>query len=169
MRWAAGRRWVVNSVFFGLKRAHWSTVKVCLGILREAKSPLTPGRYDLLMYLRHHDEDEEITQKDLRAAFGVSRATMSEAILALVDRGLVWRSDASDSRTFRVRLTQLGRRTFDHARSCTKWLLERVMEKLFPDPDIMRLHDAVTEYEHTRRELGDTAVLELKPLWHPDD
>ncbi len=146
-------------------------MKVSLGILREAKSPLTPGRYDLLMYLRHHDheDDEEITQKDLRAAFGVSRATMSEAILALLDRGLVSRSEASDSRTFRVQLTQLGRQMVDHARACTKWLLAEVMKRLFPDPDIMRLHDAVTEYEHTRRELGDTAVLELKPLWHPDD
>ncbi len=154
----------MNSVFFGLKRAHWSMVKVCLGILREP----TPGRYDLLMYLRHHD-DEAITQADLRAAFGVSRATMSEAILALVDRGLVWRSEAADSRTFRVQLTQLGMRTFDHVRSCTKWLLDQVMEKLFPDREIMRLHDAVRGYEYTRRELGDTAVLELVPLWHPDD
>ncbi len=158
----------MNSVFFGLKRAHWSTVKVCLGIFREAKSSLTPGRYDLLMYLRHH-EDEDITQMDLRAAFGVSRATMSEAILALLDRGLVWRSDASDARTFRVRLTKLGMEMIDYARACTKWLLQQVMNKLFPDREIMRLHDAVHEYEHTRRKLGDTAVLELKPLWHPDD
>jgi DNA-binding MarR family transcriptional regulator len=160
----------VNSVFFGLKRAHLSTVKFCRGVLGEAKSELTPGRYDLLLYLRHQaSKGFEVTQKEMREVFGVSRATMSEAVIGLLNRGLVSRKRADDGRTFVVTLTKLGKDMFDSARSLTKWLVNQALKKLYPRDDIMELHDAVGDYQHVRNVFGDTAALEIRPLWHPDD
>ncbi len=141
-------------------------MKFCQGMLRRAKSPLTPGRYDLLLYLRRRGK-KDVTQQEMRAAFGVSRATMSEAIVALRDRGLVRRKPASDERTFIVKLTKLGMELFDEARSLTTVLTQQILKKLFPTH--VALRGAVADYKRMRLALGDTAVLELEPLPNPDD
>jgi DNA-binding MarR family transcriptional regulator len=156
----------VHSVFFAAKRAHLSTVKFFREVLLRVE--LTPARYDLLLFLHH--KGGELTQKQLRAAFGVSRATMSEAVRSLVELGLVVRGAAFDRRTFSVCLTERGRRVFDHARRMTKGLVTRVLEKLFDDGDrLMEMHFAIGRHSHVRSVFGDTAVPELVWLWHPDN
>ena len=157
----------MHSVFFGLKRAHFSIVRF---FAREVltKIALTPGRFDLMLYLKQH-EDEDLTQRDLRKAFGVARSTMSEALRSMVELELIKRHRAEDGRTFWVKLTKLGADALENAHHMTRRLVKMALERLFRSGDVMEMHNAMDEYMHIRWEFGDTAVPELKPLWHPDD
>ena len=157
----------MHSVFFGLKRAHFSIVRF---FAREVltKIGLTPGRYDLMLYLKTH-EDEDLTQRDLRKAFGVARSTMSEALRSMVELELIQRHQAEDGRTFWVKLTDLGEAAFENAFYMTKRLVKMALKRIFRTGDVMEMHNAMEDYMTIRWEFGDTAVPELKPLWHPDD
>ena len=166
MRWGR-RRSGMHSVFFGLKRAHFSIVRF---FAREVltKLALTPGRYDLMLYLKKH-EDEDLTQRDLRKAFGVARSTMSEALRSMVELRLINRHPAEDGRTFWVKLTKPGEAALENAFYMTKRLVKMALKRIFRTGDVMEMHNAMGEYMTIRWEFGDTAVPELKPLWHPDD
>ena len=161
------RRCGVHSVFFGWKRTHWATQNYFRDVL--ARLDVTANRYDVLLYLHHHD-DLPPTQRQLRAAFGVARSTMSETLRALVRLGLIARERASDdARTYSITLTARGRAVFEHARRMIKGLVRRTLAKIFRIGDsLMAMHDDIAEHMLARHVLGDTAVTELVWLWHPD-
>lgn len=159
----------MHSVFFGWKRTHWATQNYFRDVL--TRLGVTANRYDVLLYLHHHDNPVvPITQRDLRAAFGVARATMSETLRALVRLGLIARErSGTDRRTFLVTLTERGRAVFDHARSMLKGLVRRTLARIFSSREVMLLHDDMDRHLGVRTTLGDTAARELVGLWHPDD
>jgi DNA-binding MarR family transcriptional regulator len=133
-----------------------------------ARVGLTPNRYDVLLYLRHH-ATTPITQRKLRMVFGVARATISETLRSLVRLGLVERRRALDGRTYAVTLSERGCAVFDHARRMTQSLVKRMLAKIFRSRDSMALHDDIGEHLCIRHVFGDTADRELVWLWHPDD
>ena len=138
----------MHSVFFGLKRAHFSIVRF---FAREVltKLALTPGRYDVMLYLKQH-EDEDLTQRDLRKAFGVARATMGEAVRSMVTHGLIRRSRADDGRTFCVHLTKLGKDALENAFYMTKRLVKMALKRIFRTGDVMAMHNAMDKYMTVR-------------------
>ena len=158
----------MHSVFWSAKRAYLATTRYFGDVLRRFE--LTPARYDLLLYIREKDGRLQ-TQSELRAAFGVSRATMSEALRGLARLGLVTRMRAgSDGRTFYIELTAAGRAAVQTAARGTRGLVRRLLARMFREPReiIMQMHDAIDRNATVRRIFGDTAVPELKWIWHPD-
>jgi DNA-binding MarR family transcriptional regulator len=160
----------VHSVFFGWKRAHWAAVNYFRADL--ARLAVTPNRFDVLSYLQHRRDPP--TQSELRHTFGVARATMSETLRALVRCGFVNRVRAhSDTRTFTITLTDLGRAVIERARCGMRKLVKRALAKIFTrrfseDLVIMQMHNDIDHHIVARRALGDRAVHELIRLWHPD-
>lgn len=158
----------MHSVFFGWKRTHWATMNFFRDVL--VRAGVTANRYDVLLFLHHRRDNIPLTQRDLRAVFGVARATMSETLRRLATLGFITRERAPDARTYTITLTERGRAAIDHARCMLKRLVRRTLAKIFRSSNpVMLLHDDIDEHLHTRRVLGDTAVRELVDLWHPDD
>jgi DNA-binding MarR family transcriptional regulator len=94
----------MNSVFFGLKRAYYGT-------LRPTRKPLSgigmsSARYDMLCAIRRHGK---LRQRLLRVVLGVVGATISKMLKSLEKLGFVTRDVAEDDRRHRVvRLTPKG-------------------------------------------------------------
>jgi len=95
----------MHAVFFGLKRAYQSTLRIAHPVLAEVE--LTPARFDLLYALRKR---HRLLQRALQRILGVSRATVSRMLGSLEALGLVQRTrDECDRRCKRVDLTVRGR------------------------------------------------------------
>jgi len=87
----------------------------------------------------------------------------------MVELKLIKRHRAQDGRTFWVKLTKLGKDVLENAHHMTRRLVKMALERIFRPGDVMEMHNAIGESLQIRWEFGDTAVPELKPLWHPDD
>jgi DNA-binding MarR family transcriptional regulator len=96
----------MHTIFFGLKRAHHSTLRLTrVGL---ANLGLTAARFDLLYALK--ERRGGVTQSALRKLLGVCRATVSRMLGSLEKLGLVKRSVfALDRRRKLVELTNRGR------------------------------------------------------------
>lgn len=102
----------MDEVFFAAKRVHWTGVRFWRPVLE--RFGLTPARFDLLHALTDSRVDK--TQRALRVALGVARATISEMLGALEKLGLIRRArDTNDGRTRRVTLTVAGRAALERA------------------------------------------------------
>jgi DNA-binding MarR family transcriptional regulator len=110
----------MNAVFFGLKRAHHSTLRITRPML--SALGLTAARYDLLFTLLESPEGRGWTlgrrrgphggflQSRLRKMLGVSRPTVSRMLASLEDLKLLTRQRCErDRRQLRVTLTAVGR------------------------------------------------------------
>jgi len=96
----------MHKIFFGLKRAHQSTLRVTRPMLK--KMGLTAARYDLLHALKGRRDG--MNQARLQRCLGVTRATVSRMLLSLEELGLVTRvPDRRDRRCKVVTLTAPGR------------------------------------------------------------
>jgi DNA-binding MarR family transcriptional regulator len=96
----------MNSIFFGLKRAHHGVLRVTRRAL--AHAGLTAARFDL-MYVVH--ERDGIQQRLLRRALGVSAPTVTRMLGSLEELGLLRRVPSTiDRRQRLVLLTEVGRR-----------------------------------------------------------
>jgi DNA-binding MarR family transcriptional regulator len=96
----------MHTVFFGLKRAHHSTLR--LTRVELANRGLTAARFDLLYALK--ERRSGIRQSGLRRLLGVCRATVSKMLGSLEKLRLVKRSvDMFDRRQKVVELTNRGR------------------------------------------------------------
>jgi DNA-binding MarR family transcriptional regulator len=103
----------VHPIFFGLKRAHHSVLRIC----RPPLLPLglTPARFDLLFAVKTHGH--RILQGRLQQTLGVGRTTVSRMLASLEKLGLVKRAvDERDRRRKFVALTTRGRWTTGSAR-----------------------------------------------------
>lgn len=106
-----------------------------------AETGVTPGEFSLLSLLSHNPEISQVT---LAAAYGLNKSTLSLAIKALADRGLVERSrNSADKRFFSIRLTELGRRKLEEV---TKHVedQERKMDSVLAPGERMQLLDMLT-------------------------
>jgi DNA-binding MarR family transcriptional regulator len=97
----------MHTVFFGLKRAHHSVLRISRDAL--AKIGLTAARFDLLYATMANGG--AAPQRTLRRLLGVGRTTVSRMLASLEQLGLLKRSvDSLDRRQKRVELTTEGRR-----------------------------------------------------------
>ena len=163
----------MHAIFFGLKRAHHSTLRLTRAVL--AKMGLTAARFDLLYAVNEYRNG--LPQSGLRKQLGVSRQTISRMLASLEQLGLLKRSaDWLDRRKKRVQLTTRGRWRIAFAhRQLTRsgWAQLAVDSALCPE----RWHDegacfvAMEECDSMlnafRRAYGDLAKLYFP--WHPDD
>ncbi|MBV9948568.1 MAG: winged helix-turn-helix transcriptional regulator, partial [Myxococcales bacterium] len=97
----------MNRIFFGLKRAFHSTLRVTRRWM--ARLRMTPARFDMLKAIETGSGG--VWQSELRGILGVSAQTISRMLLALEEQRLVGRQrDAcEDGRKLRVWLTGYGR------------------------------------------------------------
>jgi DNA-binding MarR family transcriptional regulator len=102
----------MHTVFFGLKRAHHSVLRISRDAL--AKMGLTAARFDMLYAVKTHGGD--MRQSTLRRWLGVGRTTVSRMLASLEELGLVARRGHwHDRRQKVVRLTTLGSKRIDFA------------------------------------------------------
>jgi DNA-binding MarR family transcriptional regulator len=162
----------MNAIFFGLKRAHHSVLRITRSAL--ASFGLTAARFDL-MYVVH--ERRGVRQRALRRSLGVSAPTVSRMVASLEELGLLRREPTfGDRRQRTVRLTVAGRRRI---RRAIRRLIHWGTAQLAVDSALCRTrwHDdmkclaAMETCEHTlkafRRAYRDRATLYFR--WHPDD
>jgi DNA-binding MarR family transcriptional regulator len=98
----------MHTIFFGLKRAHHSTLALTRGVLKGMG--LTAARFDMLFALKPCRLG--MLQSRLRRLLGVSRTTVSRMLTSLEQLGLLSRKRSwSDRRTRDVLLTPRGRST----------------------------------------------------------
>jgi DNA-binding MarR family transcriptional regulator len=96
----------MHTIFFGLKRAHHSTLHLTRAAL--ARMGLTAARFDLLYAVKQNRNC--VTQTGLCRLLGVCRATVSRMLASLEKLGLVRRSiSLVDRRRKEVHLTNRGR------------------------------------------------------------
>ena len=96
----------MNVLFFGLKRAFHSTLRVFRRAL--ARLGLTAARFDLLYIVL---KEQGLLQRELQRALGVAAPTVSRMLASLEELGLIAREVAEEDRRQRyVELTKAGRR-----------------------------------------------------------
>jgi DNA-binding MarR family transcriptional regulator len=167
----------MHTVFFGLKRAHHSVLRISRHAL--AKMGLTAARFDMLYAVKTHGGD--IRQSTLRRWLGVGRTTVSRMLASLEGLGLVTRRGHwSDRRQKVVRLTPAGSKRIDFAhRRFTRsgWAQLAIDTALcgdhqsdsWCDPSQCLKATATTDglLNRIRRAFGDHATLCCP--WSPDD
>jgi DNA-binding MarR family transcriptional regulator len=160
----------MDAVVYALKRAFHSSLRAGRAVLGEVG--VTPARFDVLFALT--DGRVVKTQRGLRQALGVCRATMSETLGELERRGWIARErDVDDRRTHRVSLTPAGRALFERAYDAAvgDGVVPRAVEAALAET-CFGSFEAQESLEYlcraVRRFFGDTAVRELYP-WHPDE
>jgi DNA-binding MarR family transcriptional regulator len=100
----------MHAIFFGLKRAFHSTLRVTRRML--TRLGLTAARFDMLFALPHEGRriGDGMWQSELRRQLGVSPPTVSRMLTSLEELGLVLRRpDSKDRRQVFVALTEAGR------------------------------------------------------------
>lgn len=96
----------------------------------QAPEGLTDLQFRTLIFLTHH---EGACLSDVRARTGLTLATMSKVVDALVKRGLVRRDISScDRRRVTLRVTPRGRKTLEGARRKTRARLAQALRDLTP-------------------------------------
>ena len=187
----------MNAIFFGLKRAHHSTLRITRPMLRALG--LTAARFDLMFALlespdgrgwtlgRRPGPNPGVLQSRLRKTLGVSRPTVSRMLASLEGLGLLVRKRCErDRRQLRVTLTALGRsliRKADRLFRRSGWAQLALDSALGADHDsnggwrASRWYDEMHCLEETslleatlariRRTFSDFASLDYR--WRPDD
>jgi DNA-binding MarR family transcriptional regulator len=171
----------MHAVFFGLKRAHHSTLRISRTML--ARIGLTAARFDLLYALNTSNKStgRGIRQATLRRVLGVGRTTVSRMLASLEQLGLIKRTvDWLDRRQKLVQLTGDGRHRIAVA---SRRLVYSGWAQLALDTalcgnhgsdgwcDTARCTMATATIDgmlnHLRRAFGDGATLHYP--WSPDD
>ena len=160
----------MNAIFFGLKRAHHSVLRLTRRPL--ALMGLTAARFDMLYAI-----DGFMTQSKLGKVLGVTRATVSRMVRSLELLGWVRRKAIyGDRRQRSVRLTKRGKRLirvafyrFVHRGAAQLAVDSAITYGQFYDEDAC--FDAMSQLDSSLRAIreayGDSATLYY--LWHPED
>ena len=99
----------MDAFFFSMKRAHLGWERLGRKLL--GPEGLTPARYDLLNTIVDCEANGELmTQAELWKRLGVVRSAVCEMVKELVEKKLLTRYRAKDSRTWIVRLTELAKK-----------------------------------------------------------
>jgi DNA-binding MarR family transcriptional regulator len=174
----------VNAIFFGLKRAHQSTLRFMRPLL--TRLGLTAARFDLLYALPARIGPlSGMRQSTLRRNLGVTRPTVSRMLISLEELGLVQRQrDPYDRRQVFVSLTEAG---LDLIRRAKKIFIRSGLAQLAVDTALVAELGPVPKTNRfqtkghclvamdtldgllrkIRYTLGDFARLSYP--WHPDD
>lgn len=105
----------------------------------ENEGELTGMQRWTLGYLREHD-GTEVYQKDIEAAFSVSRATASNMLGVMERKGLICREAvAHDARLKRIVLTKQARTMVERA-DCDVMEMEKLLQKGMSEEEIVQLH-----------------------------
>ncbi|HEX4515523.1 MAG TPA: MarR family transcriptional regulator [Polyangiaceae bacterium] len=123
-----------------MKRAHLGWERLGRKFLKEFT--LTPARYDLLNTIVDCEaNDERMTQAELWKRLGVVRSAVCEMVKELVEKSILTRERAADSRTWIVRLTNLGKKLQREAYAelnnngiATQWADSLMMDRKNIDP-----------------------------------
>ena len=155
----------MDAIFFGLKRAHQSTVRFGHAELRRYR--LTPARFDLLFACTQHPG--RMLQSTLRRILGVARSTISRMLGALERLGFLERDERRYSRC--VQLTPLGRRSIRRAarRMIGRRQARRAVDGAFgrrPSLRFVQRGDLEGLLRLVRRRFGDVATLDYP--WYVD-
>jgi DNA-binding MarR family transcriptional regulator len=164
----------MHSVFFGLKRAYHSTLRLTRKTL--GKMGLTAARFDLLFAL-HSSGKGGVRQSQLRRTLGVCASVISRMLKALELLGYVKRErEMGDTRQRRVTLTNKGRGRIERGiRQFISWgyvqlALESVLVPNAPSDSgdaLAAVENAESVLRRLRGGFGDSADLHYR--WHPDD
>jgi DNA-binding MarR family transcriptional regulator len=168
----------MHTIFFGLKRAHHSTLRLTRAEL--ARLGLTAARFDMLYAVKQ--KRRGVTQSALRRSLGVCRATVSRMLASLEKLGLVRRRVWDfDRRQKLVELTNRGKWRIGRAhREFTRsgWAQLAVDSALGAEGQMYRWYDEDDCREATsllesllgyiRRAFGDRATLEY-PWGHDEE
>ena len=136
LQWAAG----MDAFFFSMKRAHLGWERLGRKFLKQ--DSLTPARYDLLNTIVECEANQELmTQAELWKRLGVVRSAVCEMVMELVEQKILTRYRAADSRTWIVRLTELGKKlqkaAYDELNNngiATQWADSLMTDRLNIDP-----------------------------------
>jgi DNA-binding MarR family transcriptional regulator len=162
----------VHAIFFGLKRAYQSTLRLTRRCL--ARLGLTAARFDMLYAVRSARYGS--VQAQLSRTLGVTAATVSRMLKSLEDLGLVSRArSVADRRCRRVQITDLGRRVMRRAEvglisaGHVSFAIDCALaEHWWSDTATFLAVDALDGPLHRiRRAFFDDASLAYP--WHPDD
>ena len=155
----------MDAIFFGLKRAHQSTLRFGHGEL--ARYRLTPARFDLLFACTQ--DGGGMWQSSLRRILGVARSTISRMLASLERLGFLERAARRYSRY--IELTPLGRQVLRRAarRMMGRRLARRAVDGAFgrrPSVRFVRRGDLEGLLAVVRRRFGDVATLDYP--WYLD-
>jgi DNA-binding MarR family transcriptional regulator len=104
----------VHAIFFGMKRAFQSSLKIARRML--ARFGITPARFDLMYVLQSTHAFNRMKQCHVWLTLGVTGATVSRMVKSLVGLGLVVRTPGvADKRQRYLYLSDLGRRVLGMA------------------------------------------------------
>ena len=187
----------MNAIFFGLKRAHQSTLRITRPVLTALG--LTAARFDMLYVLLASPEGRGWTlgrrpgpnsghlQSRLRKTLGVSRPTVSRMLASLEAlRLLVRRRCECDRRQLRITLTARGRSLIRKANDVLRrsgWA-QLAIDSALGAPREQNLGWRASRWYDEPHCLGEVDVLDaslwkirrvfrdlasLYYRWHPDD
>ncbi len=130
----------MDAFFFSMKRAHLGWERLGRRFLKGFA--LTPARYDLLNTIVDcAAHDQPMTQAELWKRLGVVRSAVCEMVKELVEKKILMRERATDSRTWIVKLTELGKRlqkeAYDELNNngiATQWADSLMMDRKDADP-----------------------------------
>jgi DNA-binding MarR family transcriptional regulator len=162
----------MNAIFFGIKLAFHSTLRITRPWLRRAG--LTSARFDMLWSIREHGE---MRQSELRRTLGVTAPTISRMLRSLEDIGLITRRKPSrDTRQRAISLTPAG---LLRLRRAAYWLMGTGIAQLAVDSALAadrwpiwshcfeKMENLEAALIRIRANYGDIATLYYP--WHPDD
>src|SRR5678815_1773762 len=99
----------MDAIFFSMKRAHLGAERLGRNALKEFE--LTPARFDLLNTIVDCEASGGLmTQAELWKRLGVVRSAVCEMVKELVEKKILTRYRAADSRTWIVKLTELAKK-----------------------------------------------------------
>lgn len=164
----------MNAIFFGLKRAFHSSLRVGRPLLTSLG--LTAARFDLLYAIRQ-EMSCRILQSRLRRVLGVTAPTVSRMVTSLAALGLVKRTRSMfDKRQRYVELTTEGLASLDHAvtEAIETGIVHLAVDSALAgdkwhDDDgtcLLEMDIAESVLRRIRRAFLDAACVQY--LWHPD-
>jgi DNA-binding MarR family transcriptional regulator len=164
----------MNAIFFGLKRAYQSSLRVTRRALKRFR--LTSARFDML-YAVLESPLRSLAQRQLRELLGVTAPTVSRMVTSLEQLGFVRREKTYGDRRMRtVFLTDQGLRVIRRARSA---FIRSGWAQLVVDTGLagkrwwdlpwcfLRMSELEDQLRNLRHEYLDTGSV-FYP-WHPDD
>jgi DNA-binding MarR family transcriptional regulator len=150
----------MDAFFFSMKRAHLGWERLGRTLLKQ--EGLTPARYDLLNTIVDCEANGELmTQAELWKRLGVVRSAVCEMVKELVEKKLLTRYRAADSRTWIVKLTELAKKLRNAAYAdlndggiATGWADSLMTDRRDTDPSPIR-HEWTQTFFKIGADLGN--------------
>jgi len=160
----------MHSLFFDVKRAHWSVVKWMNPMLARVEKGLTQARHDVL-HAMELAKGASVLQSDLWKRLGVHPSTMCKLLRSMRERGFVRRTRAGDRRQWQIELTEMGRGVLVRAKRFLGKFVNRTvnaaLRKLHSKDLVAMRMEMEGHVRDFRRGFGDRSTLLYEPGWPP--